>query len=158
MTLPTSDSFDTYGGSKTDFSSVVDPTTDRSAAEVNTAFASMSCASRTSIRTYLQFLGHATTPVLNFHNAHWGSSLAVIPTITRNSTGNYTITFPSTVTDPLGVVQSINLISGRGGLEGTVPGFITVTKATPNTLTVLLFNSSGSANDMTTSNVNIWVI
>lgn len=158
MTLPTSDSFDTYGGTKTDFSSVVDPTTDRSAAEVNTAFASMSCASRTSIRGYMQFLGHAATPVLNYHNAHWGSSLAVIPVVSRNSTGNYTVTFPSTVTDPLGVVQSINLIAGQVSLEGTTAGYATITKATPNTFTVCMFNSGGSASDLTSSNVNVWVI
>jgi hypothetical protein len=158
MTLPTADSFDQYGGLKQDFSSVVDPTTDRSAAEVNTAFASMASASRTSIRAFLQFLGSATTPTVNFHNAHWGSTLSVLPVVTRNSIGNYTITFPSTITDPLGVVQSVNLVSGRGGLEGTVPGFVTVTKATPNTLTVLLFSAAGTASDLTTSNINIWVI
>ena len=158
MTLPSQDSYDIYGGSKTDYTAIVDPTCDRSAAEINTAFASAAMATRTSIRAYCQILGHATTPTIVSHNAQWGNSLAVIPVIVRSATGVYSLTFPATVLDALGNTQSINLSSGQISITNTTPGFATVTKVNANTFTVSLFSAAGTASDLTSSPVNVWVI
>lgn len=159
MTLPSASTFSTYGGAKEDFTSVVDPLTDRSAVEVNAAFADVASMTRTSIRAYLQFTGvTGDNPVPNFHQAHWGSTVAVVPTMVNNATGDLTITFPATVTDPLGDDVALNLVCGWGSLEGSTPGFINVTRLSPNTVNVKLFDATGAASDLVGTKINVFLV
>lgn len=159
-TLPQASTFDDFGGVKLDYGGPpVTPSVDRSAAEVNGCFASVASGSRTSVRAYCQFTGVSSgNPTVSLHNAHWGSTLSVIPTVVRNSTGNYTVTWPASVTDPLGVVQAVNFQTAIANLEGTVFGFVNATQATPNTVTILTASSAGSLSDLTASPIQVWVI
>lgn len=159
MPLPNSDSFDTYGGSKSDFTTVVDPTTDRSAAEVNAAFASVASMTRTVTRAYLQFTGASTSFVVpNYHNSNWGSSLSVIPIIQRSTTGVFDITFPATVVDELGATQALNLTMGWGNIEGDTLAFIQVTKVTSNVFRVNLYDNTLAASDLVGYLIDVAVV
>lgn len=102
MTLPSKDSFATYGGVKFDFIDVVDPTTDRSATEMNVALASLSMMTRTCPKAIVTFGGTRTNPTIYYHEAIWGNSSDLKPTVTDGgSAGIYGIQWPPTVTDPL---------------------------------------------------------
>lgn len=112
MTFPAIDSINTYGGVLTDYAPVADPTTDRPAAGVNKALATVAMMSHCAPRAIVQFTGHATTPVLNDHDAAWGDGVSVAPVVTVSGTG-YDITFPSSITDENGDTQSVSLRWGH---------------------------------------------
>lgn len=160
MTLPAKDSFSTYGGFKFDFIAVVDPTTDRSADEMNAALASLSMLTRTPVKAMVQFDGYAGTPTVAFHEAIWGNTSDLKPTVTRNSAGNYTITWPSTVIDPLNVTQTVILKSGWANVEaGAGAFFVGVTIVGNNSATLITRNSGGSAADIGASyKVTVYVV
>ena len=160
MTLPAKDSFSTYGGVKEDFIDVVDPTTDRSAVEVNTAFASLSMLTRTTVKAAVQFDGYAGVPTVAWHEALWGNTSALKPTVTRNSAGNYTITWAATITDPLDDTQSVVLKSGWANVEAGAGAFFTgVTIVGNNAATLITRNSAGTAADIGTAyKVTVFVI
>ncbi len=152
MTLPAKDSFSTYGGVKFDFIDVVDPTTDRSATEMNTALASLSMLTRTPVKAIVQFDGYAGAPTVSYHEAIWGNSSDLKPTVTRNTAGNYTITWDATVTDPLDEDQSVVFKSGWANVEAEAGAFFTgVTVVGNNSATLITRNSAGSAADIGTA-------
>lgn len=159
MTLPRSDSLDTYGGIKQDFTPIVDATTDRSADEVNECFASVAGMTQTLTRAYFQFTGASSSSIVpNFHNAVWGSAIANIPVISRVSTGIFDVVYPTTIEDNLGNLQPVNFVMGSGSVEGDTLGFVTVTKSTPNTLRLHLFDETLAASDLVGVLINVLVI
>ena len=150
MTLPDIDTLATFGGQLNDYSPVVDPTTDRPAAGTNQAYSSIAMVTHTAPRAWCRFVTSATTPALatnNGHDAMWGSSSGVKPTLLRNSIGNYSVTWPLTVTDEMGVSHTVNLRAVKVSSEGPTNGFITAT-VSGNIVTVLTFSASNSANDL----------
>ncbi len=158
MTLPAASDFASYGGLKEDFTTIVDPLTDRSAAEVNPAFADTASMTRTCVRAYLQFTGSTGELSPNFHNSVWGSSVGVIPILVYSATGVYLLSFPEEVVDGVGETQSLNLSLGWGAVEGDTLGHVTVTKTGPSTFTVSTFNAAGAANDLVGFLINVFVI
>lgn len=148
MPLPDKDSFETYGGTKLDFIDVVDPTTDRSAEEVNAAFASGSMMTRTAVRAIVSFAADGLDGYNNDvydHEAVWGNTLDLIPTVYHNSTGFWTITWPATVDDPLGEEHSVNFKWGWAQYASGTFGVVQVLITSPNVCQVFLFDAAGNS-------------
>jgi hypothetical protein len=160
MTLPDSDSLSTYGGAFADYGvSVVDPTTDQAAADYNKMAASVAMMTNTAIRAWAIFTTAATTGamVLQSHGAVWGTSVA--PTLSRNTTGTFDVTWPSTVTDELSVSHTVNI---RGVLHPNPygSGFVhaQASRQAANVVRVYTFSILGLADDMLGTDIFVaWV-
>jgi len=135
--LPNIASYSTYGGEKQNYSPVVDPTTDLDAGEDNEARSDVACLTVMSPRAYVAFTYTSGTGVTVVEsNAVWGNTTP--PTVTRTGTGVFTITWPTTITDPRGNTQSVNLRRGWGNVEATVNS-ASVVRTGPNTVTCNIF-------------------
>lgn len=155
--LPDSSSFTDFGGNKLDYTAPVDPTYDRSAAEVNGVFCNVAEMSRSVSRGFVRFVG-GSSPTLSSWDANWKGATATLPIVAHSSTGVYTITFPSTVSDESGSAShTVNIRCVKGGLEGTTFGFVN-SSASANVITVDTAKISGgfAADDL--SGVTICVI
>lgn len=151
MTAPDIDSLATYGGAMADYESVQDPTTDLAAAYWNKLAASVAAMTHTAPRAVRRFVGHATTPADPssglVHDSQWGSSSGVKPTVTRNGTGDITITWTSSQTDELGVSHTLNLRYAKGYAEGATAYHVQCSCPTANTVSVRIFDMAGAASD-----------
>ena len=155
-------SSDELGGAKVDSLAVVDPTTDRSAEEVNTAFQSVAQMSQTTCMAMCQFSASNVSPIVPFfHRGLYGSSLAVIPTITVPATGSVLVTFPAQFTDDMGRVVDVNMHMGAAQFEGldasNRPRFVTVTPQSPNSFLLRFHDYTGTATFASGSVVNLRV-
>lgn len=149
MALPDIADVDTYGGLKVNHAPLVDSSKQETANNRNEYVADVAALTNTGLRGWCAFDPGASVgdPATNVHGAMWGSAAPVKPTPSKNSTGNYTITWPTTVTDALGVVHTTNIRRALWNVEGTTFVHVQVTPATANTVTVLMFDAAGSATD-----------
>jgi hypothetical protein len=91
--------------------------------------------------------------VLNSWQAVWANVTVTTPILARTTTGIFTVTLPSVVSDEydasLGITNNItvNLLGAVGGLESTTFGFINAS-ASGNVINLHTANSGGSANDL----------
>ncbi len=165
MTLPDTDSFDSFGGALVNYAEVEDPTTDEDAAYRNKYVADIAMMSVTAPRAFVTFVGHATTPAdpsSGFvHAALWGSGPTVKPVVTRVDTGQYLITYPATVNDPLDVEHTLNFRRAHAQAETTdfatpLSAYATVDSA--NTVLVYTYeHGSSSSNDLVGANITVWI-
>ena len=111
MTLPDSDALATYilADQVVNFSEPVDPNTDVDASGFNEAMASLAAMTRVSVRGFVVLTPGDGSATLTDHDAVWGNSYLVAPTVEYTNTGRYTITFPATVTDALGEEHAVNI-------------------------------------------------
>ena len=148
-------SYDQFGGPKEDAVPVVDPTTDRSSDEVNPAFQAIAQMTQTTPQAIVQWTASASSSVVpSFHRALWGSSLAVIPTVTNVSAGVWTVTFPASFTDELGNSVPVNLKAAIASY-GATAGFISAQLASANSFTVRTVSLAGTANTMSGSMLQV---
>lgn len=150
MTLPDVDDLSTYGGALANYAPIEDATTDEDAAWRNKYAANVAGMTQTACRAWCTFLGHAsapTDPASNVHGAVWGDDVSVKPTVARTGTGVFTVTWPSTVTDELAEVHTVNLRRCWANVEGATAYFVTTTVTAANVVTLRVFNSSAAAND-----------
>lgn len=148
--LPGIDSLSSYGGAKTNDAPVEDNSTDESADHRNLYAANVAGMTQTVDRAWCRFVGHGTTPTdpaSNVHAAVWGNGVSVKPVPARTGAGVYTITWPTSVTDELGVSHTVNLRSAKWNVEGSTPYTLTVTLTSVNVATVRVFDMAGVAND-----------
>ena len=155
MTVPDIDDFNTYGGEISNYAPVEDPTTDRDAAKACQAYASTAAMTQTATRAWARMTCNTTTGtlVLVDKDGLWPNTGPNAPTLLRNGTGDFTLTWPATVTDSRGVVHTLNFRGAAASLEGTVFGFITATPASANSVRVRLANTGGAANDFAGINI-----
>lgn len=99
------------GGVLSNYSNVEDATTDLDASFDNNSRCMAAMMSHTAPRSWARVTTAATTAamVLVKHDAMWGNSLGVAPTIARVSLGTFTITYPASVNDELSVAHTVNL-------------------------------------------------
>lgn len=111
MSLPNSNSYDNLGGTINDYASVVDPTTDLPASASNETRSDVAAMTRTAIRGWVYFLVSAgdIVPDSVVYDSVFGNSNTYKPTVAYNNTGDYTVTFPSSIVDSLGETQTVNL-------------------------------------------------
>lgn len=149
--LPESSSFNDFGGSKVDYSPVVDTSTDRSAQQLNDALCDVAQMSRTAIRGWVRItLSPMNNPTLvssNSWNTVWRGGTSTSPTFIRSGTGVNTITFPASVNDEQGNAHTINIQSAQIELEGGNFGFCSTSVTSANVITIYTANTSGSASD-----------
>ncbi len=162
MPLPDSDSFSTFGGAKTDYQPVENPSTDYAAAQLNPAFCDVAETTRTVPRGFVRMTCAASTGglVLVDWDAVWKGATGTLPVLGRTSTGVFTITLPTTVSDEFNSTQGLTLnhtvnIRAVIGLEieGGTFGFINGTPTSANVITVQLAGSGGSASDFAGTNI-----
>ncbi len=157
--MPTSPTigFENFGGI-----GVTDPITDQDASGMNRELSDLAQMTRMAVRAYVEFTTAASSGsmTINDHDAMWGNGNAIKPTPTRAAGGHFTITWPATVTDPLGNTVSINMkksICQIDGAAGTLVGFAQCTNPTANTVDIYTFNTSFAANDLVGAVVKVWV-
>lgn len=111
MTLPDVGSLAQYGGVKVNDHPVVDPQTDLDADEDNKARCDVAAMTHVAPRAWCRFTTAATTGamILVSHDSNWGSLGGVAPTLSRISAGVFDVTWPTTVTDELGVSHTLNI-------------------------------------------------
>ncbi len=112
MPLPDSSTFADYGGEKQDYAAPEDPTTDRSAAELNPALADTAAMTRMIPRARLTLTVSGGVCTLAAHDAVWGNSLAVQPAVIYQATGRYLVSMPITVQDAFGDLHTPNMTTG----------------------------------------------
>ncbi len=163
MTLPDVDALSTYGGPLSDYSSVVDPTTDESAVFRNKYAANVAMMTQTAIRAMRSFVGATgatpTDPLTGFvHAAVWGAGPSLKPTLARSATGVWTVTWPTTVSSELtaaltsqggGVTHNVNLRRAFAQVECGGTLYHAVAKVTAaNVVEVRGFTAAGTADDL----------
>lgn len=104
-----------YGGPKVNGKPVEDPETDVSDYEWNLLTEDSAQATQTVGRAWVRFPTVAGgTPPFDIpsstvaHDTAWGSGASSRPTVTKTATGRYTITFPSSQVDGLGVTEIVS--------------------------------------------------
>ena len=129
---------------------VEDPTTDMDAGADNKSRSNVAMMSNTAIRGWVRFTSAASTVamLLVAHNAVWGNGASVVPTLARTGVGIFTVTFPTTVLDPLGVSHTVNIraawMNSRGG-SSFFQGECIPTSA--NVATIYIATGAGVASD-----------
>jgi hypothetical protein len=165
MTLPDIDSIASYngapGGVLQDYHGVEDVTTDQPAAGATAQQATTAMMTRTLPRAMVCFtyVSGGSAPVTE-HDAVWGNSVSVLPTVARSSAGLFQITFPATVTDAIGVSHSVNLRRGWANLEIQSSLVVVghVRRVSANVAEVRLVQDGGSAYDPVGIPVTVWMI
>ena len=121
---PDSLSYSDLGGTKLEYTAPIDTSTDRSADEVNLAFAAVSAMSRTSPRAWVKFsVSGAGALTLVDWDAVWKAGTVTPPVLTLVTTGKITITLPATVLDEQGAEHSLNLKAGFASIEASTDTF-----------------------------------
>lgn len=172
MTLPDVDSLSTYGGPVSDYSPVVDPTTDESAVFRNKYAANVAMMTQTAVRAICSFVGvtgaNPTDPVVGFiHAAVWGAGPSVKPTVSRSGTGIWLVTWPATVSSELtsalaaqggGVTHNVNLRRARASVElsGSTKFDATARVVAANQVEVRGWTSAGALDDLNGLTVTVW--
>lgn len=156
MTTPDLSSIADYGVPAGGFQdgegiAVVDPTTDQSGAAASAAFCDVAQMTRTADRCWARFVAGASPALAatNPHEAMWGNSAGVAPVVAHIATGQWTVTWPATVTDQLGNSHNVNLRKARVTVEGSTLGFAQCSVTSPNVVTVYGFSTAFAANDLT---------
>lgn len=172
MTLPDVDSLSSYGGALSDYSPVVDPTTDESAVFRNRYAANVAMMTQTACRAMCSFVGQAVAdpidPSVGFvHAAVWGAGPSLKPAVTRSNTGIWLVTWPDTVSSELtsaltsqggGVSHTVNLRRAKASVElsGSSKFDATARVTAANVVEVRGWTGAGALNDLDGLTVTVW--
>lgn len=96
---PEKPSCDTFGGTFSDASSVVDPSTELAASYFNNLVAQLVAVSMTAPIAWARVTISGGTETLADHSAVWGDTAGVAPTPSKTATGDYTLTWASSYND-----------------------------------------------------------
>lgn len=153
MPLPDIDSIATYNGATNgtivDYSPAEDPQTDQPAAGATAQQATTASGTRTAIRAYCTFVYNGSVVSVTAHDAVWGNGTP--PVVTRQGTGAYLITWPATVSDPIGGTHTINIRTGWCNIQKTASGAVDLyfARQSANTVLITLLDGSGTLADQT---------
>lgn len=160
--LPTTASnlSDDYGGPYTNQHQTEDPTAEMDAGFGNQELCDVAMMTATANRAWVIFTGVTyTSGTLSVtpddHDAQWGSSTGVRPTVGETSAGVYVITWAANQTDQLGATRAINIRFPRATAYGVDGLRAKVISWTANTVTINTF-SSGSANALNGTKIAVW--
>lgn len=142
---------DTYGGPYSNERPVEDSTTEVDAPFFNEMASDTAAGTRTAVRAWVAFDGLTYTSgaqsiAVVDHDAVWGASGAVEPTIVQNPAGTYTLTWPATVDDELGETHTLDIqVPLQPTLITATLMDVRVSAFTANTITLKTFSAAGSA-------------
>lgn len=146
--LPDSISYEQLAGPLNDYSDVVDPTTDLPAIASNTTRAGVAAMSRMSERLFVVWTNDGTTATIVDFDSVVGNAAEYRPTITKQNTGHWRLTFSAFVNDLLGEQRAWNFRYGDGSALHTSPLHVQCKKIAPNIMDVYIWAiPSGTAND-----------
>ena len=140
-------SYDEAGGTKEDYIPVVDPTTDRSADEVNSVFYVATAMSNTNVNAALTVQGgFAVGPVVPVsHRASWGSSPTLAPVVNCIQTGVLEITWPSSILNGVGQNCVVNFQRALAAFSSPNEwGFVSAVVQNSNQIIVYCRNQAGT--------------
>lgn len=163
MTLPDIDALSTYGGPLNNYAPIVDPTTDEDVAFRNKYATNVAMMTHTAPRAMRSFVGvsgaNPTDPLIGFvHDAVWGNTTVLKPVLVRSAAGLWTCTWPTNVTDELGVTHTVNLRRADAQVECGATKFDSTAAITaPNVVTIRGWTAAGVADDLVGLVVTAWV-
>jgi hypothetical protein len=141
-----------YGLPKSNFDYVVDPNTEIDVlTEYEPLVVDVSALTYVAPRAWIRVNADSSAPTIVSHSAMWGDANGVVPTLTRNATGNYTVSWATAYNDmnPTPARQtsrSVNFLGAQATREDTA-GFIRAFPATANTVNVFTSNATNVADD-----------
>jgi hypothetical protein len=158
MSLPDRDTGATYQAlNKVDYQNLppADPTVDWSNPFIAPAFCNVAGLTQTAIRAHLSMVlaSSSSSLVLSSWYSVWMNATPTIPILGRTTTGTFTITFPTTVSDEynnsFNIVNTHYVVFSRGWAQIQNSGGLYATSVVPssNVLTVKLYNSSNALSD-----------
>lgn len=167
MTLPDKDSGSTYGAlSKVDYQNLppADPTTDWSNPLIAPAFCNIAGITQVIQRAVLTATLNPADGyiVLNSYASVWGNITTTAPVCHHVSTGIYTFTWPTVVSDEYNAsfgffnTHSVNFTRGFANLQnpgGLASAHVT---ASANVLTLRLYDHTNALNDLTGVTVDVF--
>lgn len=157
--LPGTASFEELGGALTNYTEVVDPTTDLPDIVSNQTRAIVAGLSRLAPRAFLEFTNDGITGTLTpgTFDSVVGNGAANYPSVLRVAEGWYRFVFPATCIDFLGNTQSWSFKRAKGQILTGVPGLTRGVKVDPNTVDLFLFNLSGIEADFAGERIEVEV-
>jgi len=159
MSLPDTATIDSYGGVKVNFGPIEDPTTDRDAALASDAYGDVAGMTQTAFRTFVRFTcATGVAPALAEHWAVWGNQPLTVtpPTPGRTGAGVFTMTWPATTTDALGVTRSTALRSAICSVEGAAFKFAQASVIAPNVVQIDCGLINGTHDDLNGVTLALW--
>lgn len=161
MALPKPLSFEMLGGAKVDYQPIDDPATDRSAEQVNNAFAAIAGMSATAIKAVVRFDGVDTLgPVVIAGFASvWGAGISQRPSVSRTGTGRYEIAFPAQITSLLGTLEDLNIVVATASVSSInqVDLRASCRVDSPNVLTIQVVDITGNV-DTTVEQISLVIV
>lgn len=166
MVLPEVDSLDSFGGAMSNYTEVVDPTTDEDAAFRNAYVTDVAMMTHTITRAARSFLGTTggatmiADPSSGFvHDAVWGSSPSVKPSATYIATGTLDLIWPSTVTDELGDSHTVQLRRATASVESSDGTFRLATAKVIGSAKVRVYTyENGALADLAGEVITVFVV
>ena len=138
MVLPDRSSLDSFGGALSNYSDVVDPTTDEDAAWRNKYVCDVAMMGHTALRGARSFLGTTggatgiSDPQTGFvHDAVWGDSAGVKLVASYVQTGVYELTAPTLVSDELGTSHTLTIRRAWANVDSS-DGTLRIANAKPS--------------------------
>jgi hypothetical protein len=152
-----------YGGPYIDEKPVRNPQTEQSAAYGNKSLEDLAQLSRTTIKAIVQFPTTASAaPVAVTATAgqcHNGTGSGSYPTISKTGTGVYVVTYPSTWTNALSVVENVSFTFGDASVMGSTAAAKPQISISGPVITVNVFNTSFAASDLGGGvTIQVWVL
>jgi hypothetical protein len=156
MTLPDVSDFATYGAMLQNAQPVVNPLTDIDAAKLNLIQSDTAGMTYTAFRAWAIITLAATSGAMGVvaHGATWGANLAVKPTPARVSTGVFTCTWPTSITDDFANVKNLNFLGGPApNVMSATLYFARIVAVAANVVTFQVWNAAGALNDAAAINI-----
>lgn len=158
--LPDKSSLDEFGGARTNAHPIDDPTTDVGAEHLNPIMANVAMLTHTAPRAWVLFTGATYTSgtvsvVPDDHDAVWGSSTAVRPTVGETSAGVYVVTWSTTQLDELAESHTLNIRFPLTEAWGVSTLVSKVISKTANTITINTY-SAGVLNALNGTKIAVW--
>lgn len=128
---------------------VEDPTCEQSATYGNRQIEDEAQMTRTSTKAIVRFATSIAAAPIQITPldgiSHMGIGPSALPTIEKTATGRYSITYPASFTDALGIIENINFFTARGYVESLSTVGQVQCAVVSNVINVAVFNAAGSA-------------
>jgi len=153
-----------FGAPHVDAEPVNNPESEMGASDVDLMIETTSQGSFTSPASVGTFITSGTSPVAPAniaHSSHWGNADGTKPTIARTDTGRYTLTFPTSWTNGLGVIESISFFEGEAPARSADPDddvYAEVLSISTNVVTVKTESPKGTLADVGDNSGNAFTV
>lgn len=151
----------TYGGVFVDANVVENPQKELSAVYYDRLAEDTAQMSRTTIKARCSFIPTAAAapvtldPSTVTSRSHWGTGSPQKPVVTKTATGAYTITYPATFTDALGLVEDVTFDDASAQVRGATDGHARVRGITGTAITVFVYDAASALADLTGNTVHV---